>query len=98
MFKKSYSATGRKCRVMFELSPEVQTQTACLCGDFNDWNEASHPLKRRKNGSFGLTLWLDAGRQYRFRYLLDGDNWENDPQADAYVPNPFGTEDSVIEV
>jgi len=33
-----------------------------------------------------------------FRYLVDGERWENDWAADAYVPNPFGGEDSVVEV
>ncbi len=34
----------------------------------------------------------------RFRYLLDGERWENDWAADGYVPNPFGSEDSLLEV
>ncbi len=43
-------------------------------------------------------LSLDPGRSYRFRYLLDGTCWENDWSADGYQPNPFGSEDSVVEV
>ncbi len=55
-------------------------------------------MKRRKDGSFTLTISLKPGRQYRFRYLLDGERWENDRAADAYAPNPFGSDDSVVEV
>ena len=55
-------------------------------------------MKRRKDGSFSQTISLKPGQQYRFRYVLDGKRWENDWAADAYLPNPFGTEDSVVEV
>ena len=45
-----------------------------------------------------LTISLKPGQEYRFRYLLDNNRWENDGTADAYLPNPFGTEDCVVRV
>jgi 1,4-alpha-glucan branching enzyme len=96
--KRTYSQTGRACRVTFELQPEGHAETATVCGEFNDWNPTAHPMKRRKDGAFSVTLSLPAGQQYRFRYLLDGTQWTNDANADAYVVNPFGSEDGVIEV
>ena len=41
---------------------------------------------------------LETGREYQFRYLIGNDTWENDWEADAYTPNEFGTEDSVVKV
>jgi 1,4-alpha-glucan branching enzyme len=84
--------------VTFELQPEGSVQMAALCGEFNDWDPTMHPMKRRKDGCFSVTLSLPAGQQYRFRYLLDGKHWTNDATADAYVANPFGSEDSVVQV
>jgi 1,4-alpha-glucan branching enzyme len=55
-------------------------------------------MKRRKDGSFTLTLSLQAGREYRYRYLLDGERWENDWAADGYTPNPFGSDDSLVRI
>jgi 1,4-alpha-glucan branching enzyme len=98
MLQKVYSKTGRACRVTFILPTEAKAQNAFLCGDFNEWNQTSHPLKRRKDGSFACMLWLEAGRQYRFRYWLNGERWENDWAADAYLPNEYGSDDSVIAV
>ena len=98
MLKKTYTKTRRVCRVTFGLPPEIDAQTAFLCGEFNNWDRTSHPMKRRKNGSFSLTLSLEPGKQYRFRYLLDGERWENDWAADAYVPNSLGSDDSIVEV
>lgn len=96
--KKAYSKTGRACRVTFEVQPDGTVQTACVCGEFNGWDVAAHPMKRRKDGSFKLTLSLPAGQQYRYRYLLDGTRWLSDPAADASTPNPFGSEDSIVQV
>ncbi len=97
MIRKSYSKTGRACRVTLELPAAVQAESAALCGDFNNWDDAAHPLKRRKDGAFSISLSLKPG-EYRFRYLLDGQRWENDWAADEYRPNTFGTDDSVVRV
>jgi len=98
MLKKNYTKTGKLCRVTFELPPDVSARKASLCGEFNSWSTQSHPMKRRLDGGFSTTLTLPAGREYRFRFLLDGERWENSWQADDYRPNEFGTEDSVIRV
>ena len=96
--KKEYTKTGRSCRVTFELPAQINAETAALCGEFNEWDPTKNPLKRRRDGSFSLTISLKPGNEYRFRYLVDGERWENDWEADKYVPNEFGTEDSVIVV
>ena len=98
MPKKEYTKTGRSCRVTFNLPADVNAQTACLCGEFNAWDQSSHPMKRAKDGSFSLTISLKPGRQYRYRYLLDGERWENDWAADSYAPNALGSEDSVVNI
>jgi 1,4-alpha-glucan branching enzyme len=98
MLNKSYSKTRDYCRVTFKLSPDVKAQKASVCGEFNNWDRELNPMKRLKNGGFTLTLSLKSGQSYRFRYLLDGERWENDWEADSYVPNDFGSQDSVVEV
>lgn len=98
MITKEYSKTGRSCKVTFVLPPHVESTTASVCGEFNDWAQDSHPLKRRKDGTFSTTVAIKPGTQYRFRYLIDGERWENDEQADAYLPNSFGSDDSVVQV
>ena len=55
-------------------------------------------MKKRKDGRWSTTVSLKSGGEYRFRYLLDGVDWENDWDADGYLPNSFGTEDSLIRV
>ncbi|HUV26307.1 MAG TPA: isoamylase early set domain-containing protein [Anaerolineales bacterium] len=96
MPKKDFTKTGRSCRVTFELPAEVNAQKAVLCGEFNQWSQSSHPMKRRKDGSFTLTISLKPGQQYRYKFLLDGERWENDWAAEAYLPNEHGSEDSLV--
>jgi 1,4-alpha-glucan branching enzyme len=96
MLMKSYSKSGEKCRVTFKLPATVQAESAHLCGEFNEWSASEHPMKQLKDGSFSLSISLPAGRSYRFRYLLNDGRWENDWEADAYLPNAHGTEDSVV--
>ncbi len=98
MLVKNYSKTGKVCRVTFKLPAEANANTVHLVGEFNDWDEKANPMKKRKDGNFSLTISLPAGQAYRYRYLLDGERWENDWAADAYAPNRFGSEDSIVQV
>lgn len=43
-----------------------------------------------------ITVDLDLGRAYQFRYLRDHDHWLNESQADAYVVNAYGTDNFVV--
>ncbi len=98
MLMKNYTKSGQSCRVTFKLPAEVNSGSAALCGDFNEWDEAANPMKKLKDGSFSTTVSLQAGNSYRFRYLLDDGRWENDWEADEYLPNEHGTEDSIVTV
>ena len=96
--KKTYAKDGTSCRVTFSLPAEINAESVALCGDFNGWDPGKHPLKMRKDGSFSTTISLKSGAAYRFRYWINDRDWENDWHADDYLPNEFGTEDSVVTV
>ncbi|HML21749.1 MAG: isoamylase early set domain-containing protein [Anaerolineaceae bacterium] len=98
MLKKRYLKSG-PVKVEFVL-PDVVAQTAetvFLVGDFNNWDEQATPMKQLKGGSFKVTLDLEPDRDYQFRYLVNGTAWHNDWDADAYVPNPFSGDNSVVK-
>lgn len=70
-----------------------------LVGDFNEWKDKkSNHMRKLKDGSFSRTLELEVGRVYQFRYLLDGENWINDPKADGYAMSEYGSENCLVEV
>ncbi len=98
MLKKHVYKSGNRVRVWFYLPADVDADTAYLVGDFNGWDVSANPMKKRKDGTFYTALTLDAGRDYQFRYHLDGNRWENDWEADAYAPGEMGVENSVVKL
>lgn len=97
MLKKNYSKTGRSCRVTFKVD-DINGDSVAVLGEWNSWDESSNPLKKRKDGTFSTTVSLEAGRDYRFRYLVDGEHWINEVESDSEVVNNFGTTDCVVAV
>ena len=98
--KKAFSADGKKCKVVFTVKKEAAqgAKSISIAGDFNSWSSTETPLKKAKDGSFSVELELDAGKEYQFRYLLDGSRWDNDWEADKYIPAPFSSTDNSVVV
>lgn len=88
--------------VGFELPGTLPTTllatTVSVCGDFNGWRPEAHPLTRLDDGRFRTEIVFPTGERHRFRYLVDGELWENDPAADDYAPNGLGTDDSLVDL
>jgi 1,4-alpha-glucan branching enzyme len=98
MIEKQPSVNPGKVLVTFRISQETWADHITLVGDFNDWNETSHPLIRtRSDPDWHITIELDAGRRYQFRYLRDGREWNCDDHADDYVLNPYGDVNCVVD-
>ncbi|GAB4570861.1 MAG: hypothetical protein Kow0077_06040 [Anaerolineae bacterium] len=95
MLKKQHLKSRPVCKVTFEVPKVVKARQAYLVGEFNGWNPGATPMRKLKDGRHTVTVELEPNRAYQFRYVLDG-NWDNDWQADGYVPNPFGSENSVV--
>jgi CHAD domain-containing protein len=93
---KSRDQGGAVC-VTFTLPAAVGALHAAVCGEWNSWSH-DHDVMARVEDGFSLTLRLEPGRTYRFRYLLDGYRWENDWAADRYERNAFGSDDSVVDL
>jgi 1,4-alpha-glucan branching enzyme len=98
--QKKYLKNRRSCKVTFTLPKEAANgvKKVTVVGEFNNWNQNAAPLKKLRTGSFATTLELPCGKEYRFKYLIDGLRWENDWHADTYVQNPYGGDDSVVSV
>jgi len=90
--------SGKNVDVTFRMPPLDGVVELYLCGDFNDWHKSGAPLRPQPDGSWAVTLTLELGKSYRFRYFDNQARWHNDWEADAYVPNEFGTEDSVVDL
>ncbi len=94
--KKQHLKTKPVCKVTFTVEAQDAKQVF-VSGDFNNWSQKKHELKKLKNGNFKGTIDLEKGHTYEFKYLVDG-NWQNEEQADSYKWNDLGSENSVLEV
>jgi 1,4-alpha-glucan branching enzyme len=71
--RKQYLKSRPVCKVTFRIPEEMGTsaKTAHIVGEFNNWTFFATPMKKLKSGAFTMTLELEPGREYQFRYLLD---------------------------
>jgi 1,4-alpha-glucan branching enzyme len=90
--KKQYLKSKPVCKVTFKVESEqaAGATKAVLVGDFNQWDESAHEMKQLKDGSFTVSVDLETGREYQFRYFLDETIWLTDAEADNTVPSGFG--------
>jgi len=82
------SENGLIARVTFTLPESLWADKVYLVGDFNDWNRVSHPFSRDREGNWTITVDLEVGRAYQFRYLLDNQQWMNDNQLMPMCTTP----------
>lgn len=93
MLKKRYLKSG-PVKVTFELDHLEDAEQVEIAGDFNNWTPET--MEKFKNGKHKHTVNLEPGESYQFRYRVEGGEWINDSEADSYVPNEFGEENSVV--
>ncbi len=53
-------------------------------------------MRRLKNGHFMTSRVFAQGASHEYRYLVNGETWVNDSDAERYVPNPHGSDNCVV--
>ena len=67
-----------------------------VAGNFNKWRTDSHVMTR-ENGAWTITLPLKPG-MYTYMFIVDGQHWVTDPQAESYRDDGFGYQNAVMKV
>ena len=99
MIQKQQAKKKGSVRVIFELPSNMWAERVNLVGEFNDWDTAATPMSRsRSDANWKASVDLEAGKRYRFRYLVDGKEWLNDWHADDHIENPYGSYDSIVDL
>ena len=73
-------------------------KSVAIAGDFNDWQEEG-VLLRDTDGD-GVWTGLIALRPglHKYMFIVDGERWMTDPEAERYVDDGFGMRNAVITV
>ncbi len=90
--RKQFLKSKPVCKVFFKVSKEMAegASKVTLVGEFNNWNETADEFDTLKDGSFSISINLETGRSYQFRYLLDGSVWINDDAPDGFCFSGIG--------
>jgi len=84
-----------KAWVNFTFQPHGEVTSIALAGEWNDWKPEE--MHRKKDGAFYKRKQLRLGRNYEFKYLIDGNEWTNDPDAPE-VTNSYGSNNSLLKL
>ena len=69
-----------------------------LAGDVNAWNLTSHPMEQILDGLWRIDIEAPAVGRYRYKFLLDGKSWVEDPANLFKQPNIYGGFDSILTI
>jgi 1,4-alpha-glucan branching enzyme len=94
MLKKRFFKTKNEVEVTFEW-PKVDEQSLSVAGDFTDWKPVEMKYSKNKK-AFNFKTRFPKDEKFEFRYLINGETWENDPKADDYIANEHGTDNSLL--
>ena len=93
--KKQFLKSKPVCKVTFRLPSELVAEhaesaaEAFVVGEFNAWDPTANRMRKLKNGDFTANLDLESGKDYQYRFLLSGEVWVTDPEADRHEYSAF---------
>lgn len=82
-------------RLVFIYHDDVANSVA-LAGDFNGWQPS--PLKTEEDGLWRVALALPHAGRYRYKFVLDGARWTEDPANGFKEDDGFGGLNSVLNL
>lgn len=94
MLTKKFYKTKDEAEVTFEYSCD-DVDSVSLVAEFNDW-EPLEMTYSKKLKVYRTKVRLPKDNDFHFRYLINDTEWVNDHEADKYLPNEFGTDNSVV--
>jgi len=99
--KKSPAVPQAKAGSKFKSVPLAyfapEANTVAAAGNFNSWDVQANMLERNGDGWWKTKLKLAPGR-YLYRFVINGEQWSEDPENPNKVPNEFASYNSILEV
>ena len=71
--------------------------TVHVAGQFNNWQPGDIALEKGEDGIWRATINVEAGR-YEYKFIIDGEQWVEDPANPDKVSDPYGGSNSVLTV
>jgi glycosidase len=94
--EKTDESTSGRIPAKFTYQPLIGGKhEVFLAGDFNNWSQ-TETLMKEIDGIYETTLYLKKG-EYAYKFIVDG-QWLSDDNADDFVDDGFGGQNSIIYV
>ncbi len=85
-------------RITVTFTSKRQLGSVALAGDFNGWSPAAHSLHfNSETNVWHINLPLKSGT-YRYKFVLNGEEWISDPKAEQFEIDPYGGKNSILVV
>lgn len=94
MIQKTYLKTKNQCKVKFTTKIE-DAQRVEVVGLSGDWDNPI-ALTKKQGGTFSGEVSLPKNSTHEFKYLVNGSEWRNEPDADGEAPNEYGGTNSLL--
>jgi hypothetical protein len=79
--QKNTKRKDSKVRVTFTMPAMDGCRCLYLVGWFSEWNESVYRMQRTDMGTWSLTLELEPGCEFQYRFRTNDGTWLNDPSA-----------------
>lgn len=73
-------------------------QKVSLCGDFNGWDRESIPFVRNGDGLWHAAIPCRPAGWYRYKFLIDGRRWTEDPSHGLKEDDGHGGFNSILSI
>lgn len=84
--------------VTFRYRAEGRANAVSLAGSFNGWDAARDLMSEEEgDGVWSATLRLPPG-EYAYQYVIDGEEWREDPAASRFEEDGFGGRRTLLAV
>lgn len=102
MIKRGKPTKDGQVKITFTVPNDQPVGGISLVGNFNNWDPYAHPMERKNNGTYQVSLTVPSQEPILFRYLADGGVWFDDADADHHDEhggrlNPMVIENSSVE-
>ena len=92
---RSTKGQNGKVRVTFSMPAIDGGDSLYLVGWFDEWDESVYRMERTAGGYWSLTLELEPGCEYQYRFRTGDGSWLNDPSAPV-APAHLGLNTSFV--
>lgn len=77
---------------------DSDAQSVTVAGDFNDWDAEATALRDPDGDGVWTGLIALRPGMHKYMFVVDGERWVTDPEAERYVDDGFGNRNAVIAI